>query len=538
MSSEFKLYSTDDPKVLRELFNVPGTEWAKDINQEQFSEIETDLFVKAGEYGMKPEAFYIAEKKTGKIVATTTVRRTKGFFKDVDRTGGISSIPDPGSIGLQNVTFLLIGFVFTLKEYRNRGLAQILINNVIELVENQIINEHLNKSDPNKPDSFKNMVTNNGQFDRKLASYYLGKKYFWYLYSGADYFYQKFGFKGYPLKYYSIPLSHISEEDELVVNNLLDKGFDESNVGKKLRLLHGSDEKDRELISLILQGVELDIMTELNQNIFHLDLSGGRRSSSSLTHLSDVLAMSKLGSFNDLGSISEKVVSEEDKNPRRKSSVLKMAVPKVSLKPGIGNLDLNFKFEDYCAEKCTGNKEKAVKFNDIKGAIFTNELQQKSYYILWSTLMQTSLFILGMGELKFVIPSESHHPTPVAAPRRRGSSFSGINELGGHNFQDLDMLINVACWVAKNREIKELKSVYFPSNDLPNTIPSTVLHDFFLNYLPKKFESRETEKDSNEEKVKYISSDNIKLLPMLRKFGNSSHEFELDWVNNSMRDWR
>lgn len=148
-----------------------------------------------------------------------------------------------------------------------------------------------------------------------------------------------------------------------------------------------------------------------------------------------------------------------------------------------------------------------------------------------------------MGEVKFE-PMMLMDPLARGSgiSKRRGSSFSGLNDLGGYNFQDLDILINTACYVARGRNIKHVTSVIVASSDLPANYPATVLHDYFLNYLPRTYESVAATDDENattESKVQFVDANQSHevLLPMLKKFGQNSPEFNLDWCFNGMLAW-
>lgn len=544
MSHELKFRVTNDPEALKKLYTLSGSEWSGRLSAEEYADVEVGKHQESTKDGQLMEGFYLEDVLNGTIVASTTVKRTKGFYKDADKSSAISSVPDPSLIGIKNVTALLVGYVFTHKSYRSKGIAGDLVKKAINYVEEEIIKEHIDKSNPAQNDNFKSMVMTDGRLDRALANYYLSKKYFWYLYSGVGNYYEKFGFKSYPLDVYRIPTSILREEDKSLVHNLLQSdGSNPSVVGKKLKLLHGSKKEDRDLISFILQSKELEIVTELNKMIFHSELSGNHKSSSSLTNVTDVLSMSK-GSSNELSSITElssKPGGEIPQSARRKSSIHRSAVPKFAVKPTAQTLNGMFLTEEAQAKQAP-DANKAVEFSDIKGAIFTNELQQKKYHIIWATFPQNRLFILSLGELKFDVMGSIFDPTGAANQRRRGSSFTGLNELGGFNFQDLDILIHTAVTVANNRQLKDLTAIYVSVNDLPLDIPTPLLHDYFLNYLPKTFEgvhSAENESASSDDKVKFITdaSSELNILPMVRLFGSNKHEFDLDWYSNGLWSW-
>ncbi|ODV79142.1 uncharacterized protein CANTADRAFT_6316 [Suhomyces tanzawaensis NRRL Y-17324] len=532
----FTFHTTSDPAKIRQVYAVCGTEWGSEIfTPDEFGDAELVRHKYTLDQGSPVQVFYL-EDQHGKIVASTALTQSKGFYKDADRSHAISSIPDPALFGVKNVHFLVIGYVFTLKEHRGNGLATLLVGKAIEHTENAIISQKIAESDPAKNDSFKNMVTSDGQVDRQLANYYLGKQYFWVLYSAVGNYYEKFGFKGYPLDFYKVPLSVAGPDQERLIEQLLhlNNAPTQETVGKKLRLLHGSNPADQELIQYILQGKELEIMTELNKLITHSELQGDRRSSSSLANLSDMLYSRRGSSATGLSGITEDVGHSA---PRRQSSMVTSTIPKVSIKPSYAHYRGHHLVSMIAAEKLP-HKEASTKWFDVNGAIFTNELQHKSYYILWHTLMGKTFFVLGMGELSF-------EPVgvlggPAAGGRRRGSSFTGLNELGGHNFQDLDILLSVACHVARQRHTRH-DSVVVSTNDLPSHIPGPVLHDYFLNYLPKNFENvHEPGAEADpKSKVEFITDAPTKLLvlPMLKKFGSNSPEFDLDWNTNSMLSW-
>ncbi|KAK6457956.1 uncharacterized protein RJT20DRAFT_27863 [Scheffersomyces xylosifermentans] len=533
MSDKFTFHASNDPEVLKSMFTLCGSEWSGKLTPEEFGVREAQRHLNFQKEGTIIHGYYLEDPSTKTIVASTMVRRVDGFYKGADRSNAISSLPDPSLIGVKNTKFLLISFVFTHKDYRKKGLAQRVVSGAIEATENKIIEEKLEKSTDSK-DSFKNMVYTDGKVDKQLANYYLSKEYFWFLYSGVDKFYEKFGFKDFPLDFYRIPTSIASNAQEKLLETLLDQTKNTETFGKKLKLLKSSDKKDQDLIHFIFQGKELEILTELNMSIFHSELQGNQKSSSSLTSMSNILQMTQSGSNNALSSITEmsNLPTNEGKGQRRKSSVHHATIPKVALKPVYNNYS-----------KVSGEVPKLPEneFSDIQGAILTNELQQKSHYIVWNSLMRGRLFIIGMGELKF----EALTPGNVlgaAPPRRRTSSFTGINELGGYNFQDWDILISLADYVAKKRKIFDSDAVYISVNDVPSTVPAPVLNDYFLNYLPSTFESvgsQDDEKYSEVDRVKFISdaSGELGVLPMLKLFGRTTPDFDLDWISSSMTTW-
>lgn len=545
MLSSLKFRISNSPSKLLELYSLCGTEWGGKLSPKQFAEVLTANHQRSIELGENPNGFYFEDEETGNVVATAIVSKIKGFHKDADRSLAISSVPDPGLFGVRNITFLFISNVFTHKDYRNKGLAKSLIEKAIEFTEDDIVQGHIDLSDAKKNDSFKSMTVSDGKVDKQLADYYLGKQYFWVLYSGVKTYYERFGFKPFPLEFYKVPTSILADDQEALIKNLINKAEtnDPSTTGKHLRLLHGSKKQDQDLIQFIFQNKELEILTELNKLIFHSELAGTYKSSSSITNLSSVLQMSKLGSNSALSAITETDANKSKETPlRRKSSVHQLSVPKIAFKPDYNNFTRLVSLE-HATAKVVGTDD-AIRFTDIQGAIFTNDLQQKSYYIIWSTFKLQTLTILGMGELKMDMFANLADPTGMGgAPRsRRGSSFGGINELGGFNFQDLDILLNVACYVSKNRPLPNHDSVYVSVNDTPSNIPAPVLHDYFLNYLPKTFDKVNEPKDDSSKKstrVEFITDadTHLGILPMIKKFGSTSPEFELDWNSSGLWSW-
>lgn len=541
MPAAIKFRITNAPDKLLEIYSLCGTEWGGKLSPRQFGETLTQNHLKDIENGKKPIAFYFEDVETGKVIMCAVVKQMKGFYKDADRSLAISSIPDPATFGVRNVTVLLLCYVFCHKDYRGRGLAKDLIEKVIEYTEDKLVDEHIALSKEEKKDSFKSMVMTDGKIDKNLANYYLGKQYFWVLYSGVQDYYKIFGFKSYPLDFYKVPTSIITDEQERIVRSLINKEGtnDPSHVGKHLRFLHSSKKQDQDIIQFILQDKELEILTDLNKLIFHSELAGSHKSSSSLTNLSSMLQMSKLGSNIALTAINEG--DNQGSLGRRKSSIQEVSVPKFSFKPDYNSF-LNLVSLEQASAKYL-NDENALEYTDIQGAILTNELQEKSYYILWCSFKQQMLCILAIGELKFDMFGSMADPTGMGGRRsRRGSSFTGLNDLGGFNFQDLDLLISTACLVAKNRPIPKDNSVFVSVNDLPTNIPIPVLYDYFMNYLPKNFEMVHSPADETtpaETSVEIVTDADVKLgvLPMLRRFGKTSPEFNLDWTSDGLWSW-
>lgn len=561
--SEFKFQSTVEPKKLAELYAISGEEWGAPFTAEQYGKNEANYLVKWILSGKAGRGFYL-QSKSGVLVCSAVVTQHKGFYKEADR-GGITNVPDPAAFGVKPATGLRLEHVFTHKDYRGKGLMKRLLLKVIEYTEDEIIKKELAKSSENK-DSLKLMVTTGGTVDKTLVNHYLGKKYFWYLYSAIGEGYKPYGFKTYPADGYVVPFSLQNTYSYKLVEQALQSEASHVDVGKKIRFLNGTNKLDRDLIEYIFQGKELDLMTDLSKGNFHSELSGGQRSSSSLTNIASALSQTKLGSTNELSAIAEKLeestlgaTSGEEHatvagkrllgdSLRRKLSVHSFGVPRVGLKPELANVEKYYKEEEEIAAK-NGTPEN-VHFSNLKGAILTNELQQKSFYILWTTIMHKLFIILSMGELKLDLFGALTDPSGFTNPlgRRRGSSFSGLNDMGGINFQDMALLINTAVYVANHRT-GLLPGANVTINDLPQNVPTSVLHDFFMNYLGKaenegelaeKGEIQDNEAAKGAQaNVKYVKDfgEQLHILPCLKRFGNNSDNFQVDWTANSFTSW-
>lgn len=559
MTSNIEFKTTENPAVIRKLYLLCGTEWSGLLTPEKFADKVTKTHIEYVKNGGKIISYYLEDTTTEEIVACTFVRYSKAFYKPADKSSAISSIPDPSLFGVHNITGLLVSFVFVHPDYRKKGLAELCVSKAIETTEEAIIKEKLDSSDDAVVDNFKKMSIIDGseEVDKQLANYYLSKEYIWYLYSGVNTYYERFGFKSYPLDFYEIPKSLLTEHTESVINKLIENlnqgktGLHHpEHTGKKLKFLYGDNEADQEIIQFILQNKELNIVTEINKLVFHLELQSDRKSSTSLTNMSSILAMSKLGSNTALSSITESTTTQQPNSPvggggsslglgRRKSSVHNQTTPKFAIKPTYLDYQWNTLFENNYFEDADETVKKNI---NIQGAIVTNELQQRSYYILWGFL-KGQFYIIGMGEIQFQgIPSVSN-----GGSRRRASSLSGINELGGFNFQDLEILIYVAIQNAKNRNSK-IEKIYVSVNDLPEEIPDPVMFDFFTNYLPASSQaSIETPSDESITKIESLvfkvelntnaAKRDIGVSPMVKKFGSKKIDFDLDWESNGMWCW-
>lgn len=542
--SDYKFQTTVDPKKLAEVYAVSGTEWGAPFSAEEYGRHQANTLVRWILSGRAGRGFFL-ECKSGEIAASCIITQHKGFYKEPER-GAIAGVPDPSAFGVNNITGLRIEHVFTKKEHRGKGLMGRLVRKAIDYTEDEIIKKELAKSS-DKKDGLKLMVTTDGKVDKTLANYYLSKKYFWYLYSAIGDSYKKFGFKSYPLDGYQVPFSLAYTDTYKLVEKALMTEAEHVDVGKKIRFLEGSKKLDRDLIESIFQGRELDLLTDLSKGTFHSELAGGQRSSSSLTNIATALSTIKLGSANELSAISEKLEQTQiddlpNETIRRKLSVHSFGVPRMGIKPEFSNIQRYYGEEEAIAEKA-GDAEND-KFSKVKGAILTNELQQKSYYILWATIMHKQFVIMGMGELKLDLFGAVSDPSGFVNPlsRRRGSAFTELNDMGAFNLQDMALLLNTAVFVAKRRNGLN-PGVLVTINDLPNTVPTPVLHDFFLGNLDKPAKPTksftEDEGGSEHKRVAYIKDfgpQNL-ILPLLKRFGNDSSEFEIDWTGNGLMTW-
>lgn len=554
MTQDYRFQTTIEPSKLRQVLALAGTEWSGKLSAEEFADVEAKLLVDFVLKGNPGRAFYL-ETKEGEILASCVVTQHKALYKEAG-VSTIGTVPDPGLFGVNNITAIRLSYVFVDKEARGKGLMGKLVPKAIEYTEKEILKKELAKSS-DKKDSFKLMVLDADSVDDTLVRHYLGKKYVWYLYSAIDLAYTKFGFKAYPIEGYKISQGLAEGKTYLFVEKLLTEKPKDS--GKKLRLLDGTKQQDRDLIHHILQGKQLELLTDLNKNVYHSELQGDLRSSLSLTNLSLALSSSRPNSSKELHSINMKfrdtvlgspaisqLSTSESSNSivqeRRKSSILLLGCPKFAILPDIIGLDQKFAGGMATAEKIGTEENKT--FAKYYGAILTNELQRRSFYVLWMLLKGTQFTIVAMGELKIDLFGAMADPLGLTntPERRRSSSFTGINEMGGFNFQDLDLLVNVAVHVAQKLATESQDgSVLVNINDLPTSIPRPVLHDFFLNYLTKEHKTEVNTQPANEEAVKAVqyleTFADLQILPMLKKYGNQGASFELDWVANSLVTW-
>lgn len=481
-------------------------------------------------------AFYLEDATSNAIVATAIVERSKAYFKEADRSQAISSIPDPNTIGLQNATALVLSGV--VEDEKHKGMSRVLIEKVLDTVENQIVQQELNKSDDSKKDSFRNMTTTDGIFDKVLGTYYLSKKYFWVYYSADDWFEFKAGFKRYTLGIFELPLSLADTWQLKYIRDFLSSVREDGKEiapSKTIHFLRSSREKDQETIKSILLFKEMEILGDLNRNLFHPELSSGRRSSSSLTNMSNVLQMSKIGSFSEMSAVPEAIPATETPSNRRRLSVLKVIVPKIGMKPDYSNFEENTILEKEKAKYYINDHdyEEVEEFTDIQGILLTNQLHNKTYFIVWSTLRDGGFYVYSMGEMPYAT-TESYERGGVSRTPSRRNSASQVNQLSGYNFKDLDTLFLIACEVGKKRKLST-KKLQVAVNDISPEYPVAVLRDYFINYLPSTYEDHYSSQDPNEEKegskILFVEDPRMaSVSPSIRRFGISSSNFDLDWV--------
>lgn len=558
---KFQFGVADSIEQVREVLAISKNEWGGAMTPECYVEHFTLEFGRQLEEGKELRAFYIKDVAAGIPVASCIVNQMNGFFREADRSQPIASTPDPAAFGVKNVVVLHLEMVFVHEEYRGKKLGETVVGKSIEYVEKHLIDKEVAASDPNANDSFASMVKDSlGKVDPILANYYLSKKYVWHLYSSADTFYSRFGFKSYPLPVYLLPLGSLlfmNETLDYLLQNTAQKLTPFGVPGKLLQLLDFENPQHQQIIQGIYQAKELEIMMDLNKTTFHLQLSGQHNSSSSLTNMSSILSFSKsYGGSGSSGALALMALPEvetgltkssktEVHSPpeRRQSTVMHAAVSKFAVKPDfqlfsnfaraesvIG--DLRTKLDK---QKEDDNNEDPNSWN-IKGAILTNELQRKSYYVLWQCLLGGCMFcIVGMGEISGDIAGNGAFSVLPFPSRRRGSSFTGINDLGGINFQDLDILLATAARIVSLRNPFYSRGFLVSPNDLPQELPTAMAYDYFMNYLPSK-RADGTNKD-NEIEFHESAGPVAGILPMLKKFGDTSTSFDLDWVFNGLWAW-
>lgn len=532
--SDFKFRSTIEPLKLKQIFQLANDHYHKSLTPDQLGQFWSKKmvnFILSGRFG---RGFYL-ENKQGELVAGVIISHHRAMYKEPSKNQ--SAFPDPSSFGIAPISGLRVSHIYVREDVREEGVMTRLLKKTIEHVEDELLQRELTKS-PDKPDGFKKMVTDSeDKIDRSLADYFLSKKYFWFLHSNFENVFEKFGFKAYPLEGYRVPASYLKSETIDLVKKMIDPN-QKHDVGKTLKFIDVSDDTDKDIVRHLLQDVELETLSQLNKSTYHTDLSGGIRSSLSLTNVESAISAAKMGSFNELSAISEQMAgtsiseSRPSSAERRTSSAFLVGVPRFALLPDYSYAENGFDFEKFIAEK---DSSKDLKFASIQGAILNNELQRKSFYILWRIINGTQFHIYGMGELKMDSfgAAGAHGDAPFA--RRRGSSFSGINDMGGFNFQDLDILISAALYVANKKSTDSSNTpVWVLVNDLPMTIPTPLLHDFFTNYMPQRLNKNSTER-LNEDKIEYVTDfKQYKLLPMLKKYGKPTLATEIDWIRNSM----
>ena len=134
------------------------------------------------------------------------------------------------------------------------GLAGQCVSKAIEATEKLIIKEKVDSSDESVADNFKKMSIADGtnETDLQLANYYLSKEYIWILYSGVNTYYERFGFKSFPMDFYEVPNTLLTNDVESAIENLIKESKEEKQLpsGKSIRLLLGDNPQTKRLFSL------------------------------------------------------------------------------------------------------------------------------------------------------------------------------------------------------------------------------------------------------------------------------------------------
>ena len=81
LPANFKFKSTEDPKIIEQLYTLCGTEWGGKLTPEQFGSAQAKGNFKYVDEGGRILSYYIEDVNTGTIVATTSVKFCKAFYK-------------------------------------------------------------------------------------------------------------------------------------------------------------------------------------------------------------------------------------------------------------------------------------------------------------------------------------------------------------------------------------------------------------------------------------------------------------------------
>lgn len=284
----------------------------------------------------------------------------------------------------------------------------------------------------------------------------VSKKNIWYLYSGVGEFYSRFGGKPKRFDFFKIPFDLVNEDKKKEIESLIS----EPNPAKSIRLLKMDSKDDQDLIKHILQNKELQTISDITFNSHNIDVNS-----------------------------------------------VDPQIPKFVIKH-----DYNFlKIMNQCELEFYEKSTNSTQHLNIMGAIITNTLQNKSYYCLWSTLMYSVTFIIGMGEIQV-------EPTSI-----RKTSFTNLSEIQGYNLTDFDLILKTAAYFALKRDDHQ-NALYVTRYDLPSEIPEDLIKDYLINVI-------------GEDKIELVTGEDIKVLPYVRMFGKDTNDFELDWNNVGMYSW-
>lgn len=498
--TSYKFGSTTDPEKAAQIYGLCALEWGCGLNAKQFGSVERQRFEENHAHHRYNVGYYYEDNETGEVVALTFVLSIPGFFKHVDTSS--TAIPLLLLIGVQPMTALLVGHVFTAKSVRGQGLASKLVANAIAATEDDCLRRELDKD----PEFARTVRGDDGRIDHDVANHYLAKKYVWYLNSAVGGYYERFGFKGYPVDAFMIPFSLVGQEEEEMLVKAMELG--EKMRDRLIKILKAGDEADLALIRYILQNKELQIVADLNKTNYHPQLSQRRRSLNLLTQI-------QLAARFQNPAMAAMANGVEPEKPHRVAFI-----PDYTFLHGmhiIEQAELSFLW---------GGDQ--AKYHQIVGAIITNHATGQLHYVLWATQKYHKFVVLLVGRIDY-------HPNPGESVRhRRPLMVALMAELDIlHNYSDLELVMRVACIVGKRR-LPQQPGLYICAPDLPLEMPEAATLDFVTNYI-----AHQVPKDS-ENQVKLYSGDEFakQMLPMLKKFGsNNPADVDFDWVYPSRLNW-
>lgn len=498
--TSYKFGSTTDPDKAAQIYGVCALEWGCGLNAKQFGAVERRRFEDNHAHHRYNVGYYYEDNETGEVVALTFVLSFPGFFKHVDTS--LTAIPSLLLIGVQPMTVLLVGHVFTAKKARGNGLASKLVANAIAATEDDFLRKEMARD----PELARTVTNANGSIDHEVANHYMAKKYVWYLNSAVGSYYERFGFKGYPMDAFMIPFLLVSDDETNAIVKAMALG--EIVNDKLIKVLTADCEADQALIRYILQNKELQIVADLNKTNYHPQLSQRRRSLNLLTQIQ------MAGKFSNPAMASMQNPMEPEK-PHR-----------VAFTPDYHFLHGMHLVEQAQLQFQWGGDQ--AKYHGIVGAIITNHATGQLHYVLWATQKYHKFFILLTGRIDY-------NPHPEQAVRHRRPLIVALMAEGEllHNYSDLELVIRVACVVGRQR-LPNQPGLYICATDLPVEMPEAANLDFVTNYL-----ARQVPKDS-EHQVKLYSGDEFaqQMLPLLKKFGSkAAADVDFDWVHPSRLNW-